>query len=264
MRVVMVNDCAHVGYELRRELIKRGFKVEHVFFNSKRMPKVETLRIALRLRLVDCNLIHAHYCRSPAYASYFSGKPYIVHCHGSDIRGRVNLLKRLCLKKAVKVLVSTPDLLEVLPDAIWLPNPIDMERFRQLKRHEGNKVLYFPSWYENLELRLRRICERLSYELTVQPRTIPYENMHLFLNDFDIFIDRWSIKSYSKTALEAMACGLPVVSYKHNLEEMLEKLTSLEERQKLVVWQNRWILPQHNVKNVVTKLVNIYRDVYKT
>jgi len=126
MKVVMVHDCAYVAYELRKGLVKRGVEVEHVFFSGS--PKVATLKMAWKLRRIKCDLVHAHFCRSSAYAAYLSGKPYIVHCHGSDIRGGMNWLQRRCIKKARKVLVSTPDLLEILPNATWLPNPVDTEQ----------------------------------------------------------------------------------------------------------------------------------------
>jgi len=261
MKIVMVNDCAYVGYELRRELIKRGFEVEHVFFTTSRLPKVATLKMAVKLRRIKCDLIHAHFCRSAAYAAYLSGNPYIVHCHGTDIRGGVSWLKRRCLKKGKKVLVSTPDLLEILPSATWLPNPVDMERFKPLKEHDGKKVLYFPHWYEDLTEELKGICEKLGCDLTV-PRfySVPYEKLHLFLNEFDIFVDRFSIKSYSKTALEAMSCGIPVIGYKHDLQEMLKKLTYKVERKNLVAWQDKNILPQHQTEAVVSSLLDIYNE----
>jgi len=259
MKIVMVDDCAYVGYELRRELIKRGFEVEHVFFTKSRLPKIATLKMALKLRKMKCDLIHAHFCRSAAYASYLSGKPYIVHCHGSDIRGGINWLKRRCLKKAKRVLVSTSDLLEILPNATWLPNLVDTERFRLLKEHNGNKVLYFPHWYEDLTQELKENCEKLSYDLTVPSAySVPYEKMHLFLNEFDIFVDQFFIKSYSKTALEAMACEIPVIGYRHDLEKTLKELTSHSERKNLVKWQNKEILPKHKIKTVVNQLTQIY------
>lgn len=257
LNIIMINDCAHVGYELRRALLTRGFNVQHFFITGS--PKIATIKMAIKLRKIRCDLIHAHYCHSAAYASYLSGKPYILHCHGTDIREGINWLKRKCLKKAKKVLVSTPDLLEILPNATWLPNPVDTERFRPLKEHNGNKVLYFSHWYEDLSKELKGICEKLGYDLiTHNTHVVPYEKMHLFLNEFDIFVDQFSIKSYSKTALEAIACGIPVIGYKHDLEKTLEELTSSLERKNLVKWQNKEILPKHKIETVINQLTQIY------
>jgi len=264
----MVNDVAFVGFELRRALTKRGIKVTHLFFEGYPRQKGRyfealrmTLKMAWKLRKARCNLVHAHGARYAAYAGYLSGKPYVVHCHGSDIRSGINWLERKCLNKAKKVLVSTRDLLEVLPDAIWLPNPVDMERFKPLREHDGNKVLYYPKWYENISNELMNLCEKLGYELRIQRKKIPYKRMHEFLNRFDIYVDRYAIKSYSKTALEAMACGLAVIGYEHNLKETLSSLRDVKERRKYISQQRKSILPDHDPRQVASRLIEIYRQV---
>jgi glycosyltransferase involved in cell wall biosynthesis len=255
----MVHDCAYVGYELSKELKNRGYNVKNLYFSK--IPKLSTLEMILRLRRERCDLIHAHYLRSPAYASYLSGKPYIVHCHGSDVRYGLNYMQRRCLDKAKMVLVSTPDLLDVLPNAFWLPNPVDLNKFKRLKTHFGNKILYFSHWYEDLSEILRDICKKLRYNLTIKRmNTIPYEEMPNFLNEFDIFVDRFSISSYSKTALEAMACGLAVVSYNCDLKSSLERLRDLDVREKWIEKQYE-VVKEHDVENVVNKLVKIYEQV---
>lgn len=260
MKVVMVHDCAYVGYELRRELIKRGLEVRHVFFSG--WSHAATLKMVVELKKTKCDFVHAHYLRSSAYASYLSGKPYIVHCHGSDVRGGMNWLQRKCLKKAKRILVSTPDLIEILPGATWLPNPVDVERFKPLREHDGNGILYFPQWYEDQSQELREICQKLGYNLTVpKAYSVPYENMHMFLNDFDIFVDRFSIRSYSKTALEAMACGLSVVGFDLDMKLALKQLNEDSERRKRREWQNLHILPNHNVTKVVNQLLEIYNQL---
>lgn len=264
MKIVMVDDCAYVGQELRRELVKRGFEVDHYFFSKSLIPKTATLKMAWKLKRTKHDLIHAHFCRSAVYAAYLSGKPYIAHCHGTDIRLGLNWLKKRCLKKARKVLVSTPDMLEILPDATWLPNPVNMERFKPLEKHDGNKVLYFPHWYEDLSLKVRQACEKLGYDLTISKfYSVPYEKLHLFLNKYDIFVDRYAIKSYSKTALEAMACGLPAIGYGHDLEESLKKLKRQHEREELVKWQNEILLSTHVVEAVANRLIGIYESVFQ-
>jgi len=60
--------------------------------------------------------------------------------------------------------------------------------------------------------------------------------------------------------LEAMACELPVVGYKHDWEKTLENLTSQRERKKHVKWQNEYVLPNHKVEKVVSNIINIYQE----
>ena len=258
MKIVMVHDCAFVGFELARELTRRGYDVKQLEFGGH--AKLATLKMAWKLRRTQCDLVHAHYCRSAAYAAYLSGKPYLVHCHGSDIRQGISRIQKKCLKKADNVLVSTNDLLEQWPDAVWLPNPVDLDRFKPLRKHDGNNVLYFPHWYEDQTETLEAACEKLDYYLTT-PKfySIPYTMFHNYLNQFDVFVDRFSIRSYSKTALEAMACGLAVIGFRHELEPTLEVIRSKKEREWIVEFQRRKVLSRHEVAEVVDQLEKIYR-----
>ncbi len=258
-KIVMVNDASYVGYELRRELIKRGFNVKHYYFGN--LPsEIETFKMAINLKLSKADIVHAHFCRSPAYAALASGKPYIIHCHGTDIRQRRNFLQLLCMKKARKIIVSTPDLLKIVPYAAYLPNPVS-ERFRPMKNHDGNKVLYFPKWYENITSLLTKLCKKHGYELTIPTSRVSYFKMHVFLNQFDIYVDQFSISSFSKTALEAMACGMPVIGYNRpDLEKTLEIFADVDRRKEIVKWQTQKILPQHNPSLVVQKLIAIYES----
>ena len=59
MKIVMVHDCAFVGYELRRELLRRVFNVDHLFFSGS--AKIATTKMALKLRKLKCALAHARF-----------------------------------------------------------------------------------------------------------------------------------------------------------------------------------------------------------
>jgi len=256
MNIGFIHDCAYVGFELRSELKRRGY---NVFYYDFTKGFLSTFRLGIGLRKVNLDLIHAHYCKSPAYAALLSGKNYVVHCHGSDIRWGMSMLQRIAIKRASVVIVSTPDLIGKIRGAVWLPNPIS-PRFRPLRKHGFRKVLYFPHWYEDLTLELEKACKDLNLKLyIVRKGEIPYEKMHLFLNRFDIFVDRFKIHSYSKTALEAMACGLLVVGYKHrSVTDGLKQV--LERRDETLKFQEK-IVRIHNVVRVVDQLVKIYERV---
>jgi len=60
MKIVMVHNCAYTGYELRRELLRRVFIVDHLFFSSP--AKIATIKITLKLRRLKCTLVHADFC----------------------------------------------------------------------------------------------------------------------------------------------------------------------------------------------------------
>lgn len=150
MHIAHVNDIAFVGSTLVRELRRAG--VDARLLEPPRpgasLPypwklAVLPFRVAgliatgLHLRGAAYDLVHVHYARL-ALIGPVSGQPFIVHCHGSDVRGvtpgspwgrGIGPL----LRRAVLVYYSTPDLrtwVEAFrPDAIFLPNPIDTRRF---------------------------------------------------------------------------------------------------------------------------------------
>lgn len=148
--VVHVNDIASVGSTLAAAL--RDFGAKATLLEPPRpgatLPypwKAGVLPVrvlglvaagvGLRLRRPD--LVHVHYARL-GIVGPLAGRPYVLHCHGSDVRGvrpgsawgrEIGPL----LRAAALVYVATPDLLPDVrafrPDARFLPNPIDVEAF---------------------------------------------------------------------------------------------------------------------------------------
>ena len=235
MKVVMVGDCAFVGFELARELRKRGHQVTHITFNHySRLRFLKALPVPLQLAFDDCDLVHAHYARFPLYAAWLSGKPFVAHCHGSDIRGGVSRFKKYCFSKAEKVLVSTPDLLSQLPDATWLPNPVSWE-FHDLGVPKHGAV-YFK---HKLDPPLPSLPQFLG-KIEVLARNVPYKDMPKILNQYEYVVD-YHFPSLSKLALEALGCGCRVVKWQG---EVVSNLPS-----------------KHRVENVVDQLIQIYAEV---
>ena len=83
------------------------------------------------------DLLHIHYA-TQALVGPFAARPWIVHCHGTDIRGldphsAWGRYVGALLQRAEAVVYSTPDLARdaerFRSDAIFLPNPIDVEQF---------------------------------------------------------------------------------------------------------------------------------------
>jgi len=150
-RIAHVNDIAFVASTLAAAQRRRGDEVT-VFETPKpgatRGPAVKwamaparllgLLALAARLRLGHWDVVHVHYA-THAIVGAWSGRPYVVHCHGSDVRGvspssaRGRLLQRY-LQRAALVLYATPDLdrwvTQYRADARFVPNPIDTDRFR--------------------------------------------------------------------------------------------------------------------------------------
>lgn len=148
MRIAEINDIASVATEIGAGLQARGHDVGYIhprLFGATLPPALKPitapirapdwLDMVFRLRRGGYDLAHIHY----AYLGnlgWLAGVPYILHCHGSDVRDRTFLtrpLTRQALGHARHVFYATPDLRQFLSetraDAEFLPNPIDLERF---------------------------------------------------------------------------------------------------------------------------------------
>lgn len=145
-----VNDIAFVGSVLRDAQRRRGDSSELVdppkpgaalawpwkwISVALRLPILAST--AMKVRRGGSDIAHIHYA-TQALVGPILGRPYVVHCHGTDIRGvaanaaRGRLLHAM-FSRASLVLYSTPDLAadacRLRRDALFLPNPIDVAAF---------------------------------------------------------------------------------------------------------------------------------------
>lgn len=147
LRIAHVNDIASVATTMTRALRAAGQAADLV---EPWRPgagiaypwKVATLPLRLagilaagvRLRAASYDLVHVHYARLGMLGP-ISGRPYVLHCHGSDMRGVTpasawGLEVSPFLRRARRVYYTTPDLEPWVrafrPDATFLPNPIEI------------------------------------------------------------------------------------------------------------------------------------------
>jgi hypothetical protein len=170
-----------------------------------------------------------------------------MHYHGSDIRGKGEE-KRGYYAPADLVLVSTRDLLREVPQAKWLPRPVDTDHFKPLpvarKRRSAVYVNVASSWL-NIA---KEFCHENELDLAVVDREsgqwIPYQKYPLFLNQFEYFLDFKGQQELSKNALEALACRLKVahasrkseISLHSELPEMNMLKNVVETYLKILGW----------------------------
>jgi len=149
-------------------------------------------------------------------------KTIILHYHGSDFRGKEYEKWKYCLLPDF-VLVSTPDMLD--PELgyylAYLPAPVDTELFKNYNSEREDVAVYFRLNYEDEKRAIDRAKGVINVPVRVLERKFKYHELPILFNKIKYFIDRYSIKSLSKTALEALACGCKVVNYKG---EVVEKL----------------------------------------
>jgi glycosyltransferase involved in cell wall biosynthesis len=148
---VHVNDIAYVASELARAQRVAGVQATVVDPSKPggelRLPwKLFTIPLRLasigqvitRLRIFPADIIHVHYATHAAIG-IASGRPFFVHCHGTDVRdveqgSLTAAYLRYALRRAAAVYFSTPDLrasvAAIRGDASFLPNPINVAAFR--------------------------------------------------------------------------------------------------------------------------------------
>jgi len=147
------------------------------------------------------------------------------------VRDSILIKKRIHSKAqrlADAVIVSTPDLLPLVSKAIYLPNPIDTDHFKPDKissRPERAQALTMDTEAIDIQLTLS-YCKKnnLKLDIDVYNRIrdpIMYGDMPAFLKKYGLYVDvRYVdgkiLENLSKTALEALACGLDVLDYKSN------------------------------------------------
>lgn len=150
---------------------------------------------------------HSHFVADPKFAAVF--------------REETSRNRRLIADLGVPVFVSTPDLLDEVPDAIWLPVVVDPDRWHPREaplRNEGPpRVVHIPSnsmvkGTELVEPLLRGLDKEgaIAYRAV---RGVPHGDMPQAYGSADVVIDQFRVGNYGVAACEAMAAGRIVVSH---------------------------------------------------
>lgn len=147
IRVVHVSDIAFVGSTLVRSLPAAGVEARLIRparpgasipypWKAAALPlrAAGLVSTAIQVRRSVADLTHVHFARL-GIVGPLCGRPYVLHCHGSDVRGvsPASFWGRVVgpyLRGARLVYYSTPDLEPWVrafrSDAVFLPNPIEI------------------------------------------------------------------------------------------------------------------------------------------
>ena len=249
MKVVMINDCAHVGETLIEYLPKH---VEAIHIKRTRGLWSKTFGIAYKILRARGDMYHANYLLQDCYiASKLGKRPLLGHAHGSDLRSSIKhfALGRIVkhnLKNSDKVLVSTPDVLDVAKqcneEAEYFPNPVNLELFypkpielcpeklrvliasdsnwkvkgtdiaiRALSELSDRVEVYIINYGKDF-LKTVTLAKSLGLHLNILPKT-SHENIREYYWKADLVIDRFKLGSLGMVSLEAIACGRPAITY---------------------------------------------------
>jgi hypothetical protein len=108
--------------------------------------------------------------------------------------------------------------------AAMIPNPVDLKEFMIRDRYETKRGLgfsprnrlvafagHFPEKYAEQIPNWRFDIERIGFA-TVYLHGIPYELMPLYLNAADLVVSMSRVLAFMRIAIEALACGTPIIS----------------------------------------------------
>jgi hypothetical protein len=129
----------------------------------------------------------------------------------------------LAAQSGVQVFVSTPDLLQWLPDSTWCPVVVDPSEWQAAatastkRTSETLVVAHAPTqrWMKGTD-RIEPMLRRLSEEGVIEYRQIvgvPHASMPAFYAEADIVLDQFTVGSYGVAACEAMASGRLVMGH---------------------------------------------------
>lgn len=247
--ILHINDVAGIGTVLTSELRKIGVPADLVLPSTgpmKHLSRVVRFRKAAR----SASALHIHYALMGAYL-LGNRKPYLVHCHGSDIR--VNLRSSVLrlptvatLRGAAGLLFSTPDLQDPLERegfaATYLPSPVVVDP--PGPPPEPDTVLIFARLDENkgapdlIEAGRRLVRQGIKVrvvawgELAEAVRSDPggmdvldrqpRDQIPSLLNRHQVVVGQLANGAYGLSELEAMAAGRPVTARYHDWSQLPE------------------------------------------
>ena len=270
-QIVIINDCSYVMATLVPHLKTEGYEVEHLLRSRSLWSKTVGLLWKIA-RTRKKALFHVNYALQDAYLTSKLRSLDVLHCHGSDVRWtmktrRYGWIVKHCLKKAKTVLYATEDMNEYIepfrPDAAWLPTPIDTPTFsfREPSHRSTLRALYFKQGYEEIPHALPELLKKSGIRLDIHGKDWPYSEMPRILSQYDIFVDRFSIPSFSKTCLEAMSCGLTTIDYRHLpcLKDRIDELLDLKHRIREANSNRALVVSRHDSRTVARKLIDVYQ-----
>ncbi|HML02494.1 MAG TPA: glycosyltransferase [Candidatus Bathyarchaeia archaeon] len=257
----MINDCAFVGETLLKYL-PPDLEKKHITHSRGLLSK--TFSLAYKILRARGDVYHAHYLLQDCYiAARLGKKPLVGHAHGSDLRQELRNRKwgwivKYNLLKSHKIFVAQPTILEIAKEfnetAEYLPIPFDPEIFFPKPLPENKEKIVFLASAHNFKIKgtdkfLRALAslpdrveikslalgndflraQQLSKDLNLNIEFIegvPHNRMHELYWGSDIVLGSYGVGQLDTVAIEAMACGRPVV---HSVSRKFFQTCPLEE-----------------------------------
>ena len=311
MKVVMINDCAFVGETLIRYLPSH---IDALHLKRTRGFLDKTVKIAWKILRAKGDAYHCHYLLQDCWlALRFGKRPIVGHAHGSDLREVILSRKwgwmvKRNLESCDKILVAQPTILDVAKEfnvtTEYFPIPYDPKLFysvpfitgREVKcvfmaspqdfRVKGSDKLLRALSLVKIPLkvvairygrdaeRTEKLAEDLGLDVNFIDR-VPHDGVNRLYWGSDIVLGSFGVGQLDTVAIEAMACGRPVVhhirkrfypscpleeftSLKKVSEDITKLLTDEKETEKRIQMQLKYVNATHSATILAEKLAKIY------
>jgi glycosyltransferase involved in cell wall biosynthesis len=315
MKLVMINDCAFVGETLLKymppELEKQHIKRSRSFWSK-------TFGLAFKILRAKGDIYHAHYLLQDCYiATRLGKKPLIGHAHGSDLREEIKKRRwgwiiKHNLRKCNKIIVAQPTILDTALEfnetAEYFPIPFDPEIFcpTPLPQEREEKQVFIASAH-NFKVKgtdkflktLASLSEPVKIKSLISGKNfseaqqlakklglkvdfiakVPHDKMSELYWESDLVLGSFTIGQLDTVAIEAMACGRPVVHsvsrkfFKNcpleeleNVDETTEIIQRLlvdkKEREQRVKSQLDYVNSTHSAPLLAERLLGICTELY--
>lgn len=173
------------------------------------------IKVALLAHGTDVRHPLRHMERNP-YSLYFDAPEGFAESRVATTERN----QRIAASSGLPVFVTTPDLLDDLPAATWVPLVVDVDVWacdRPVMERRRPVVLHAPSkrWTKGTDRfasALEAMAERglIEFELV---EGLPWSAMRERVHNADLVIDQFAVGSYGTFACEAMAAGKPVIAH---------------------------------------------------
>jgi glycosyltransferase involved in cell wall biosynthesis len=314
MKVAMVNDCAFVGETLLKYL-PANIEREHIKRGRGLWSK--TFGITYKVLRAKADVYHVYYLLQDCYIASKSGKrPLVGHAMGSDLRESLKTRKwgwivKSNLKNCSRILVCQPTTLDLarqfnesaqyfpipFDPAVFFPKPMpekhDRRRVFIASAHDfavkgTDKFLHAlasvstPVTVKAIRFgrdyaRARQLAEKLGIKMDFLDRVEHHKINELYWES-DLVLGSFGVGQLDTVAIEAMACGRPVVHSVYErlfprcpLEELrtVEDATKLiskllannEERERRIKKQLEYVNATHSAPLLAGKLMRIYSEL---
>jgi hypothetical protein len=190
-----------------------GFKEDYLFSQKLYMRKF--LRRLEWRKYYGFNILHSHdNNRLPQYVLKRWRGALIQHYHDPHTKNS--------LYDNVPSFVSLPNILKAVPEATWIPIPVDTNFFRPKKTCKRNKVCIGfydqktePNKYKFIpKTEIKKAANKLGNKVLMVPlnKIIPYRLIRSYYNQIDIWVDRIGCDFYGFTAVEIASMCKPVIT----------------------------------------------------